>query len=275
MTSPPPSPNSSTRPGPAATITSLRPRRSARFSRARSICSAKWVTWIRRGAPARMPASTAAPTSSTCTWTFQRPSPPTTTRESPSGASSCRSDGMASSSASRRYITSYAGPPSVRSPDGMLATGMRRAADVGRARGGPLAGDRGLGGVQDHAQPAATGVDHAGLREQRQLLGGAGQGLPSGARRGPDDVAQPVVGVLRRLRPPLRRRPGRRSGWCPRPVSRPRRRRPRSPAPCPRRRRPPTGRPARPCRCRRSSAPTSWLRMTPELPRAPSRAPFA
>ena len=52
---------------------------------AASTCSAKWVTRTRCGRPAAMPASIAAPTSSTWTWTFHSPSPPTTTSESPSG----------------------------------------------------------------------------------------------------------------------------------------------------------------------------------------------
>ena len=78
-----------------------------------------------------MPASTAAPTSSTWMCTFHSPSPPTTTSESPSGARASRSGGMASSSASRRYITSYAGPFSVRSPVGSLAIGIAEVPTFG------------------------------------------------------------------------------------------------------------------------------------------------
>ena len=77
-------------PGPAATTT-MAPRRVVRLLRAADICSAKCVTRTRYGRPARIPASMAAPTSSTWTWTLNRPSPPTTTRESPSGASVRRS----------------------------------------------------------------------------------------------------------------------------------------------------------------------------------------
>ena len=45
----------------------------------------RWVTRMRCGRPAAIPASIAAPTSSTCTCTFHVGSPPTTTSESPSG----------------------------------------------------------------------------------------------------------------------------------------------------------------------------------------------
>ena len=49
--------------------------------------SRKWVTMIRCGRPASMPASMAAPTSSTCTCTFHRSPAPTTRSESPSPSS--------------------------------------------------------------------------------------------------------------------------------------------------------------------------------------------
>ncbi len=77
----PASTNRLPRPAPAATATTARPVRRA--ARRGATCSAKWVTLTRYGRPASMPASIAAPTSSTCTWTFHSPSPPTTTRESP------------------------------------------------------------------------------------------------------------------------------------------------------------------------------------------------
>ena len=77
-----------------------RPRRSGgrcapavRLRRGAATCSAKWVTRTRCGRPAAMPASIAAPTSSTWTWTFHSPSPPTTTSESPSGARASRAPG--------------------------------------------------------------------------------------------------------------------------------------------------------------------------------------
>ena len=65
-----------------------------------------------------------------------------------------------------------------------------------------LAGDRGLRGVEDHAQAAAAGVDHAGVLEDLELLGGAVQRVAGRARGGPDHVTEPVVRD--------RRRPGRR-----------------------------------------------------------------
>ena len=47
-----------------------------------------------------------APMSSVWMWQFQMPSPPTTTIESPIPAQTCLKVGMASSSASRKYMTS-------------------------------------------------------------------------------------------------------------------------------------------------------------------------
>ena len=163
-------------------------------------------------------------------------------------ASSSRSGGMASSSASSRYITSYAGPPSVRSPVGMRRDRDRRRTDVRRRRRRALAGDRRLGGVEDHAQPAPAGVDHAGLREQRQLVRGARQRLPRRERR--------PRGRRRRAGPPASRPTAAAAseaarateGWCPRPACRRRRRPRRWPAPSPRRTPRPTGRPGRPGR---------------------------
>ena len=67
----------------------------------------KRVIRIRSGRPAAMPASTAAPGSSTWTWTFQRSGPPTTRRESPRGSRVARSVSTFSGVESRRrYITS-------------------------------------------------------------------------------------------------------------------------------------------------------------------------
>ena len=220
----------------------------ARLPRARSSCSAKWVTSIRRGAPARMPASTAAPTSSTCTWTFHSPSPPTTTSESPSGPSSCaqRRDGVVVGVEQVHHL--------VRRPALGQVTGRDpRDRDRGRARRvacrrGALAGDGGLGRVEHHAEPTTAGVDDAGVapgcgscsgvraRASRAALGG-----------GAHDVAEPVVGDRRRrLAAASDGGPGDARGWCPRRACRRRRRRPRWPAPSPRRTRPRSGRRDRP-----------------------------
>ena len=136
----PASSNSFSRPGPAATATTWRPFLvGVRRPRAASTCSAKCVTRIRCGRPAAIPASTAAPTSSVWTWTFQSPSPPTTTSESPRPARACLRFGTWASSASSRYITSYAGPSGVRSgcstPDvgiGIRCAPMGAVTGVGR-----------------------------------------------------------------------------------------------------------------------------------------------
>ena len=48
----------------------------------------------------------AGPTSSVWMWQFHSPSPPTTTMESPMPAQTSLNDGMVSSGASSRYITS-------------------------------------------------------------------------------------------------------------------------------------------------------------------------
>ncbi len=57
-----------------------------------------------------MPASIAAPMSSVWTWQFQRPSPPTTTIESPRTDHAASSSCTRSSVDTRRYITSKRGP---------------------------------------------------------------------------------------------------------------------------------------------------------------------
>ena len=90
-----------------------RPARRASGLRARRPGRAKCVTAIRCGRPATIPASMAAPTSSTWTCTFHSPSPPTTSSESPSVPRVSRSAAIGSSGASSRYITSYAGPPGI------------------------------------------------------------------------------------------------------------------------------------------------------------------
>ncbi len=83
----------------------------------------------------------------------------------------------------------------------------RRGADVGGGRGGALPRDRGLGCVQDHAQPATARVHHACILEQRQLLGCPGESLHGGAGGRMDHVAEAVLRDLGRVCGGLRRRP--------------------------------------------------------------------
>ena len=71
-----------------------------------STCSIRSVTRILRGVPMSMAASMDAPMSSVWMWQFQMPSPPTTTIESPMPAHTSLNAGMASSGASRKYMTS-------------------------------------------------------------------------------------------------------------------------------------------------------------------------
>ena len=70
--------------------------------------------------------------------------------------------------------------------------------------------DDGLGGVEDHAQPAAAGVDHAGVGELLELLGGVGQGLAGGGRGRGEDVPGPGAVAVGARASRRRRRPGRR-----------------------------------------------------------------
>ena len=107
---PPPAsswPAEARRPGPEATTTAPASRSSAPMpgpaahatTASGAGCSrvltwvAKWVIRMRSGRPAATPASTAAPGSSTCTCTFHRSGPPTTSSESPS-PSSVRGQGL-------------------------------------------------------------------------------------------------------------------------------------------------------------------------------------
>ena len=53
----------------------------------------------------------------------------------------------------------------------------------------------GLGRVEDHAEPAAAGVDHAGVAQHRQLLRGVRQGLAGGGRCLGEHVAGPRPGL--------------------------------------------------------------------------------
>ena len=60
-----------------------------------------------------------------------------------------------------------------------------RTLDLGR----DPPGQRGLGGVEDHHDATAAGVDHARVAQHLELLGGAGQRLAGGGRGGGEHVA--------------------------------------------------------------------------------------
>ena len=133
--------------------------------------------------------------------------------------------------------------------------------------------DLGEGIEHDH-EPAAAGVDDPGQAQRLEHGRGAGQRVAGPLRpRPPPRHRRPP----RRPGPasrPSRPRPAPRSGWCPRPGARPPRSRGRRPAPGA------GGRRTRRARRRRSGrrGPRSvprriWDRITPELPRAPIRAP--
>ena len=63
-----------------------------------------------------MPASMAAPMSLVWIWQFHRPSPPTTTMESPMPPQACLKAAMSSSGVSKKYITSYRCSPASTAP---------------------------------------------------------------------------------------------------------------------------------------------------------------
>ena len=89
---------------------------------------------------------------------------------------------MLSSAASSRYITSYDGPPSTKSPPGRGSGCGIRCGPVDL--GGDPSGQRGLGGVEDDHDATPAGVDHPGVAQHLELVRGPGQGL---ARRGGRD----------------------------------------------------------------------------------------
>ena len=221
-----------------------------------------------------MPASIAAPTSSTCTWTFHRPSLPTTTRESPSPASVFlqHGDPVVLGVEEVHHLVRRTALDEV---GGMRGRRRQDRHPAGRHGAGhrATAGEDGLGGVEDHAQPAPAGVHHAGVAEHRQQVGGAGQRLAGPLGRGGEHVARPGARPGR----PLVGRVGRGAGdgedgaldrRADRGVARVRR---------------PLQRVGDDLgvalvgtRLRRSGGrarPSISLRITPELPRAPSRAP--
>ena len=275
MTSAPASANSSTRPGPAATTTSLRPRRSARFSRARATCSAKWVTSIRRGR-ARPDAGLDRGTRRRRRGRARSRGPrrrrrPGSRRAVPAASRSGGIDVVVGVEqvhhlVRRPVLGEVTGrelaPPG--SPD------CRPAVWSSSARL-PVIADSAASSTTHSPRPPASTTPAS--REHGQLLRRAGQRLAGGVGGRVHDVAEPVVRRLGGL--------GGRLGGGPRDgqdraldrLCPPRRTPPRSPAPSPRRTPRPSGRPAPAWPIRRSSAPTSWLRITPELPRAPSSAP--
>ncbi len=149
----------------------------------------------------------------------------------------------------------------------------RGRADLRRGRRRVLAGDRGLGRVEHHAQPTAARVDDTRLLEHGQLFRREGERLAGGVGGRVDHGSEPVVRHLGSL------------GGAPRDA-----------AFATERIVPSTGSPTAEYAAsvassipsanteadrssgpawpiRRRSAPTSWLRITPELPRAPSSAP--
>src|SRR4029079_10400188 len=69
-------------------------------------------------------------------------------------------------------------------------------ADHGEPGDPPPAGQDRLGGVEDHAEPAPTGVDDTGLAELTELLGGVDESLAGGVGSRGEDVTGPDAGVL-------------------------------------------------------------------------------
>ena len=153
---------------------------------------ASGVTEIRWGRPASMPASMAAPTSATCTWTFHsRPvgvSTPTTTRLSPSAARrSCRRATASSSVSASRYWTSLPGPAG-----GWCGRCSPECVVRGRGRDG-----RAAGGPARRRSPSSPGRRGPGRgrrrrrRPRRRRAGRrAGSGVASRATRAPSAAAR-------------------------------------------------------------------------------------
>ena len=88
-----------------------------------------------------MAASIDAPMSSVWMWQFQMPSPPTTTIESPMPAQTSLKAGIASSAASRKYMTSYrrsemspCSPPVAWPGSGSVNTGPSTSVGTGTGR---------------------------------------------------------------------------------------------------------------------------------------------
>ena len=249
---------------------------ASRTQRSSSTCSMRSVTRILRGRPMSMAASIDAPMSSVWMWQFQRPSPPTTTIESPMPAHTSLKAGIDVVGRLEEVhdLVAQVGDVAVAAAGGVARQEL--------GEHGPLDLDRlghrpAVGHVEQHVEqqqePGAAGVDHPGLGQHRQHLGGAGErvgALGAGGvehrrrgRRRPSAAATAASDGLahhgedRALDRPHHRLVGRRRT--------PRRGRPAalaaSNAVAPR---PP-----------RSTMPRRiWERITPELPRAPMSEPW-
>ena len=132
-----------------------------------------------------MPASMAAPMSSVCTWQFQRPSPPTTTIESPSSphADLKPSIVLVGRVEEEHHLVAEVGDVAA------LAGPHRRAACAPTATELCTSSTAGSGRVGHHVQargeqqlePATAGVDDAGLAQHREQVGGARDRVAGGA----------------------------------------------------------------------------------------------
>ena len=74
---------------------------------------------------------------------------------------------------------------------GLGARSGRGIRSSGLDRRRPLAGERGLGGVEDHHDAAAAGVDHPGVAEDLELVGGPRERLAGRGGAGGEHVARP------------------------------------------------------------------------------------
>ena len=216
-----------------------------------------------------MPASTAAPTSSAWTCTFQSPSPPTTTSESPSGAvPGAARDGVVLGLEEVHHLVGRTVLGEVTGRELRPGSpGCRRGACPVVARLPVIADSAASRTTHSPRPPASTTPASRSIGSCSGVRARASRARSAAART----TRQPVVGTSARLAAASERR-ARRSAWCPRRAGRPRRRRRRSPSPYPRRTPPPTV--VRPGLADPSQqGADSWLRITPELPRAPSRRP--
>ena len=183
---------------------------------------AKCVMRMRSGRPATTPASTAAPGSSTWTWTFQRSGPPTTSSESPRPSSVrvsvrdglrgrlgeeehhlvCRAVTDRLPGPVERVVTRRrTGGPGIR-PGCRLRLVPLRAPGERRTRrqealvgGAPAPRDDPVEGLEHEDAAGAPGVDHARPGEGLELVGGAGEGLLRGVDGGLADVGEGATGV--------------------------------------------------------------------------------
>ena len=209
----------------------------SRTQRSSSICSARLVTRMSRGRPASRAASMAPPTSLVWMWQFHRPSPPTTTMESPRPAHTSLKAPMVWSGACEEVhdLVAAGRCPLRPAPVGHgpgHGVGHGRPARQHRGRRQGPAVDHRQGGVEEQEIARAAGVHHARLGQHGELLGRVGQGLGR-APSGPFHHGQRRGVGPRGVLGPGPRRPGPRSGWCPRRGAAPRRAPPRRPPPGP------------------------------------------